>query len=377
MTNGKTYKPEWAEGKEDNEAFTSSVKPGVVGGHDGLEYEFQEKKEGQTRRQDLSVDDYINGVLAGDRMLLARTITLIESNAVSHINKAQEVIKSLLPHTGKSIRIGISGVPGAGKSTFIEAFGTYLCDRGHKVAVLAVDPSSTVSRGSILGDKTRMERLSQHKNSFIRPSPSGGVLGGVGRKTRETILVCEASGYDVILVETVGVGQSEATVRQMVDFFILLMITGAGDELQSIKKGIIELSDAILVNKADGDNLLAAKRTQSDINQALHYLKSFTEGWETKAYTVSALTGDGIEDIWEVTKKFKGQTEEAGVFYGRRQKQLLDWVDSMLFDQLNQCFLSSESVKQIYPEIKDSVTSGRLPATKAVEMLIEAFRGRE
>jgi len=247
-------------------------------------------------------------------MLLARAITLIESNSPKHMELAQAVLQRILPYSGNSIRVGITGVPGAGKSTFIEAVGCSLCQKGHKLAVLAVDPSSSITRGSILGDKTRMENLSREKNAFIRPSPSGGTLGGVTRKSRETLLLCEAAGYDIILVETVGVGQSEITVRSMVDFFLLVVLTGAGDELQGMKKGVMEIADAILVNKADGDNKQKAEMVKVDYDRMLHYLRPATEGWQTKAYTCSAITGAGIPELWQVIHTFREKMMENHVF---------------------------------------------------------------
>ena len=286
----KHHKPDWVPENAGKE-FTTSVMAGVDGGHDGIpgQSSVAVPLKNKPRRRQLTIDEYVAGVLAGDRNVLGQAITLVESNAQAHFDMGQEVLRQLLSHTGNSIRVGITGVPGGGKSTFIEALGLHLCAQGHKVAVLAVDPSSTVTRGSILGDKTRMELLSRDLRAFIRPSPSGGTLGGVARKSRETILVCEAAGFDVILVETVGVGQSETTVRSMVDFFLLLMIAGAGDELQGIKKGIMELADALLVNKADGDNKNSRqrrpRRLQSSVtlpcpghrglaHQSLHLLRS-------------------------------------------------------------------------------------------------------
>ena len=275
-------RPDWVPENAGDE-FAIKIIKGV---------ESTDKKESQNRfvkRKKLTVDDYVNGILKHDRTILARTITLIESNSPKHISLAQEVIKRLLPHTGESIRIGITGVPGAGKSTFIESFGNYLIEKNFKVAVLAIDPSSSITKGSVLGDKTRMETLSRNENCFIRPSPSSGILGGVTRKTRETTLICEAAGFDVILIETVGVGQNEITVRSMVDFFLLMKIAGAGDELQGIKKGVIELADAIFINKADGDNKLRADIAREEFSRALHYLKSPTDGWTPKVITGSAI----------------------------------------------------------------------------------------
>jgi LAO/AO transport system kinase len=325
------------------------------------------------RRKNLTREDYIQGVLVNDRAVLARTITLIESNARHHLELAQSVLKEILPRTGNTIRVGITGVPGAGKSTFIDALGTMLCQRGLKVAVLAVDPSSSLTRGSIMGDKTRMESLSQEENCYIRPSPSGGALGGVARKTRETMLVCEAAGFDVILVETVGVGQSESMVSTMVDFFLLLALTGAGDELQNIKKGVIELADAILINKADGENKVAAQRVRSEFNQALHYLSSVTEGWETSAHCCSALMGEGIEEIWAVVEAFKQQTQQSGLFQKRRQQQSLNWLDEMVIEQIKANFYGNPQIQEIRDDIKRQVSAGELPVTTAADLLLQRF----
>lgn len=324
-------------------------------------------------RRKLSVDDYVEGVLSGDRMMLARTITLIESNAKKHREIAEQVLKKLMPHTGNSIRVGITGVPGAGKSTTIEALGSMLCDDGHRVAVLAIDPSSSVTGGSILGDKTRMEKLSRHPKAFVRPSPSGGTLGGVTRKTRETMLVCEAAGFDVIIIETVGTGQNEVTVRSMVDFFLVIALTGAGDELQGMKKGVMELADSIFINKADGENRQRALQARAEYNRILYFLQSPTEGWKPKAFTCSALTGENIRGIWDVILKFEEVTKESGVFEKRRQQQRLEWVDWMIEDELKRRFFENEAVKQQLPHIREDVLNDTISPTMAVKKIMDIY----
>ena len=321
----------------------------------------------------LTIDDYVKGVLACERTVLARAITLIESNNIAHIEKAQDILKEVLPHTGKAVRIGITGLPGAGKSTFIEALGCHLTESGHKVAVLAVDPTSSISRGSILGDKTRMEKLSRDPNAFIRPSPSSGVLGGVARKTRESMLLFEAAGFDVILVETIGVGQNEITVRSMVDFILLLMIAGAGDELQGLKKGIMEIADAVVFNKADGDNLERAKAAQSEYEKVLHYLYQATEGWTTHAFTCSSLTGEGIPQIWQVIGKFREVTGKTGVWDIRRRNQERDWLRALVDEQLHNLFINDSRIKDLLPQIEQAVVDGKQTALAAARMLLEKF----
>jgi LAO/AO transport system kinase len=347
---------------------------GVSAIHDGIAPSSPAARlHARPKRRELSVDDYVSGVLAGDRTILSRAITLVESNSKAHSRLASQVVKALMPHTGNSIRVGITGVPGAGKSTFIDALGVRLCDRGGKVAVLAVDPSSSVTKGSILGDKTRMESLARHKNAFIRPSPSGGTLGGLTRKSRETLLLCEAAGHEVILVETVGVGQSEAAVRSMVDFFLLMVITGAGDELQGIKKGVMELADAILINKADGGNILKANATRAEYERILHYIRPATEGWKTGAFLCSAATGSGIDEMWDVIGEFMGNVKASGVFAERRRQQTLAWVYSMVEDYLKQKFYGCDAVTQARPGMESRVISGDLSATEAAAELIRIF----
>jgi len=362
----KSHKPEWTPDNAGQE-FASKIIKGVIGGHDGIN---KVSPTDQPPRRNIDVNTYADGVLAGDRSMLARAITLVESNAPHHLASAQNLLQRLLPHTGKSIRIGITGVPGAGKSTFIDTFGTYLTSHGHKVAVLAIDPSSSVTRGSILGDKTRMENLSRDENAFIRPSPTGGMLGGVARKTRESILVCEAAGYNVILVETVGTGQSEITVRSMVDFFLLLLITGAGDELQGIKKGVIEIADALVINKADGDNKIPAQVARTEYNRVLHFLTSATDGWQTQAHTASALTGEGIENVWAIVQAFQKNTLQSGIFKQRRESQMREWLHSVVENQLVDFFFHHPKVQSALPSIEQAVMNGDLPATAGAQQLL-------
>lgn len=364
-------RPDWAP-KDAGDEFASRVMSGVEGGHDGMT-SAQTPQAPSVRRRTLTKDDYVEGVLRGDRMILSRAITLVESNAPAHFDLAQQVVQAILPHTGSSKRVGITGVPGAGKSTFIEAMGTYLCNEGHKVAVLAVDPSSTVTRGSILGDKTRMENLAKNPNAYIRPSPSGGTLGGLTRKSRETLLLCEAAGFDVILVETVGVGQSETTVRSMVDFFLFVVITGAGDELQGMKKGVMELADAILVNKADGENKMKAQMTRAEYDRILHYLRAATEGWITKAYTASSLTSEGIPELWAVVESFFKNVQESEIFEERRKQQTLSWVNSMVEEHLRTTFYRCPAIVANRGDIERRVVAGELSATLATQELIRLF----
>lgn len=364
-----TYKPDWIPEGAGEEYTVRVIK--------GVKEKAEVKRSDTTKRKSLSVDDYVNGVLKFDRNILARTITLIESNNPNHHDTAQEVLKRLLPHSGNSLRIGITGVPGAGKSTLIETLGVSLIKQGHKVAVLTVDPSSTITKGSILGDKTRMEKLSKEENCFIRPSPSGGELGGVTRKTRETILIVEAAGFDVVLIETVGVGQSEVTVRSMVDFFLLVLIAGAGDELQGIKRGVMELCDAIFINKADGNNEKRALIAQTDYNNALHYLQPATKGWQPKAFIGSALTGKGINELWKVILDFEKRTKSNGEFIKRRKNQIVEWAFKMVENKLIDDFYNDEIIKKIIPELKNEILKGQLTPTLAAEKLLNIYKTKK
>ena len=326
------------------------------------------------QQRQIDVDALARGLLAGERAALARAITLIESAAPQHRELAGALLGRLLPRSGQSLRIGISGVPGAGKSTFIDSFGSMLTGLGRRVAVLAVDPSSSLSGGSILGDKTRMERLARDENAFIRPSPTGGVLGGVAGRTRESILLCEAAGYDVILIETVGTGQSETVLRGMVDFFMLLLITGAGDELQGIKRGVIEIADTLVINKADGDNLAAANAAGAQFSRSLGFVAPATAGWRTRVFTASGLSGDGIDEIWRAIGEFVALTQASGVFAQRRAAQQRDWLHEELQAQLRQRLYESAAIQAALPEIEAAVVAGELPAATAAERLLRLFR---
>ncbi len=315
-------------------------------------------------------EPFVRGIIDGNRRMIAKTITLIESNLRAHQQTAISVMEKILPRTGNSIRLGVTGVPGVGKSTFIENLGVYLADKGHRVAVLAVDPSSQRSGGSILGDKTRMEKLSAHANAFIRPSPAGETLGGVAAKTREIMLICEAAGFDVILVETVGVGQSETSVAAMVDFFLVLMIAGAGDELQGIKKGVLELADGIAINKADGENLKAVEKTKGGLEAAMHLLRPETPTWFTPVLTCSSLVEGGTKKVWETVldhhQKFKASKE----FLQRRKKQSLNWMWTLVEEGLKQRFKRNEKINQAIPLISRQVEDERMTPAAAAEKLL-------
>ncbi len=322
----------------------------------------------------MDIEQLATAIRAGQLRALAKGITLIESRKPEHIQAAGILLETLLPHTGASLRIGISGVPGAGKSTFIEAFGGNLTASGHKVAVLAVDPSSQLSGGSILGDKTRMEDLARDPNAFIRPSPAGESLGGVARKTRETMLLCEAAGYDIIIVETVGVGQSEITVASMVDFFLLLQLSGAGDELQGIKKGVMEIADAIVINKADGDNVARANIARQQYLNALHILRPRSNNWTVPVLTCSALNNDGIDAVWQMLCDYRDAMRASGEFDERRRQQARQWMWALLHDSLKELFINDKNVAAILPQVEQAVLDGITTPGAACRRLLERFR---
>jgi len=315
--------------------------------------------------------DLASGIRSGDRATLARAITLIESKRADHRKTAHLLVQELLVRTGKAVRLGITGAPGAGKSTTIDALGTNLTAQGHKVAVLAVDPSSTRTGGSILGDKTRMSRLAVDPNAFIRPSPSSGTLGGVAAKTRETMLLCEAAGYDVLIVETVGVGQSETTVADMTDFFLVLMVAGAGDELQGLKKGIVELADMIAVNKSDGDNIGRARVAAADYRAALHILAPRSLNWSPPVITYSALTGDGISGLWSQVMAHKVKMTGSGELAERRRDQQVKWMWTMLEERLTARLRGDSAVRAKLRQAEAAVAAGKLAPTLAVEEIAQ------
>ncbi|MCP4005824.1 MAG: methylmalonyl Co-A mutase-associated GTPase MeaB [bacterium] len=317
--------------------------------------------------------EYVEGVRAGDRRTVARCITLLESKRADHRELGQDVLDALVPHTGQALRLGITGAPGVGKSSLIETLGLELVSRGLTLAVLAIDPSSPVSGGSILGDKTRMERLSREPAAFIRPTPSGGTLGGVAHRTREAMLVCEAAGFDVVIVETVGVGQSEVEVRSMVDLFAVLLQPGAGDELQGIKKGVLELADVLVVNKADGEQKLAAERTRADHEQAVSLLHSLSENWVTRVLLVSALTGDGINEFWKIVEEHRAVLSQSGELEQRRRTQARSWLWRLLEEGLHAEFRGNPQVASRLPEIERQVETRELTPPRAARLLLDGF----
>jgi LAO/AO transport system kinase len=324
-------------------------------------------------RKRFTLQEYKEGVLSGDRTKLSQAITLVESLLETDLKLASDLVQEILPYTGKSIRIGITGVPGVGKSTFIEIFGQVLLEKGKSVAVLAVDPSSQKSKGSILGDKTRMEKLAGDKRAFIRPSPTGTTLGGVSSKTREAMLLCEAAGFDVILIETVGVGQSETAVKSMVDFFLLLMLAGAGDELQGIKKGIMEMADGVVIHKADGENFSSAKKAKSSYENALHLFPLGENNWSTPVMTASSLTKEGLSDIWETVQKYASQMQLSGFWESNRASQRLNWLDENLQFLLGKFFMEHEQVQELLRKNRARVENGELSPLSLARDLITTF----
>lgn len=331
----------------------------------------------QKRKKPLSAEGYAEGVLRGDITLLSKAVTLVESSRPDHQQVAREIIRLCLPHSGRSVRVGITGVPGAGKSTFIEALGKMLTQQGHKLAVLAIDPSSERSKGSILGDKTRMEELSGDPNAYIRPSPSAGSLGGVARKTRETVVLCEAAGFDTIFIETVGVGQSETAVHSMTDFFLLLMIAGAGDELQGIKRGIMEMADVVAINKADGLNVEKAQLAQIQYKNALHLFPAKDSGWEPGVMTCSAMAKTGIAEIWQTIQKHHALISTNGFFEHNRNMQARYWMFETINDQLRQGFYNNPNLKPALADMEQKVLRAEVSSFEAARQLLEIYNARD
>jgi LAO/AO transport system kinase len=325
------------------------------------------------KRQTLSVDDYVRAILNGNIIVLSQAITLVESNNLEHQKVAQQIVNACLPHSGKSIRVGVTGTPGVGKSTFVEAMGEYVTNLGKRLAVLAIDPTSQISHGSILGDKTRMETLANNKNAFIRPSAAGDSLGGVARKTRETIILCEAAGFDVIFVETVGVGQSEVAVHSMVDFFLLLLLPGAGDELQGIKRGVVEMADMIAINKADGDNLQKAKASRIAYRNGLHMFPAKNSDWTATAMICSATENTGITEIWQTISQFQQFTTKNEFFNTNRINQAQYWLNETIQNQLKYRFENHILIKENLGKIKKQVQNGEITPFSGGEILMNLF----
>lgn len=325
------------------------------------------------RRPSLTTDQYVDGILAGDISVLSQAITLVENNLPSHYEQAQTIIERCLPHSGRSVRVGITGVPGAGKSTFIEAIGGIVTGMGHKLAVLAIDPSSERSGGSILGDKTRMESISSNPDVFIRPSPSAGSLGGVARKTRESVILCEAAGFDTVFIETVGVGQSETAVHSMVDIFMLLQISGAGDELQGIKRGIMEMADLVVITKADGENIHKAELAKTQISNALQLFPQPESGCRPQVYTCSAVSGNGLDEVWKGVTGFIGFTKNNGFFTANRNRQNKYWMYESINEALRNSFYHDANVEAALPEFERKVLDERMSSFVAARKLLELY----
>jgi LAO/AO transport system kinase len=358
---------------EKSKEFTSALKVQVgINQPPNINPEILRKSAGRKRKK-YSVDGYVDGILAGNRTILSQAITLVESSLSQHYEEAQTIIERCLPYGSKSLRIGVTGVPGAGKSTFIETFGLCLTDEGRKLAVLTIDPSSANTKGSILGDKTRMEQLSVHPNAYIRPSPSAGTLGGVARKTRETIILCEAAGFDTILVETVGVGQSETDVHSMVDVFLLLMLAGAGDELQGIKRGIMEMADIIAITKADGANIMVAEGARVSFQNALQLFPMNPSGWKPRVLTCSALKNTGIKELWEAINDYYSFTKNSGYFDEFRKTQAVIRMHDTILEYLKNTFYSDEEIRSLRPELEKKLYEGSITSYKAAKILLDKY----
>jgi len=354
---------------ENNPAYKGiSVNEGVANVPDVNPY-----RKSTGKRRQFSADEFVTGILSGNISMLSQAVTLVESSLPEHQIIAQEVIEKCLPYAGKSVRLGITGVPGAGKSTFIEALGMQLIHSGHKLAVLAIDPSSERSKGSILGDKTRMEDLSVAKNAFIRPSPSSGSLGGVARKTRESIVLCEAAGFDTIFVETVGVGQSETAVHSMVDFFLLIQLTGAGDELQGIKRGIMEMADGIAINKCDGSNIEKAKVAKAQYQNALHLFPPQESGWTSEAITCSSIDKNGIPEIWNMLERYMEFVKSNGFFEYKRNAQSKYWMYETINEQLKSNFYQNSAIQKLLHESEKKVLSNELSSFIAAKKMLDKY----
>lgn len=368
MTKKQQDKPEHIENEERYKGLKVNkgiAQPDSVSQNAARKFKIKRKK--------ISIDQYVDGILNGDRTLLSQAITLVESSLPAHQDTAQQIIERCLPYSGKSIRIGITGVPGVGKSTFVEAMGTHITALGRKLAVLAIDPSSERSKGSILGDKTRMEKLATDDNAYIRPSPSAGTLGGVARKTRESIILCEAAGFDTIFIETVGVGQSETAVHSMVDFFLLLMLAGAGDELQGIKRGIMEMADAIAITKADGNNVMKANLAQGEYRNALHLFPATPSGWDPCVLTCSALNNNGIGKLWDTIEEYMQLTKTNSYFNQRRKEQSKYWMYESINATLKSSFYNSENIKGSLDEIEKDVLEDKMSSFVAAKKLIDSY----
>ncbi len=331
------------------------------------------KSPNRPAKQRYEPEAYVRGILAGDRSLLSQAITLIESNRPDEQQTARQIVDACLPASGQSLRIGITGSPGVGKSTFIESLGQYIIQQQHRLAVLTIDPSSQVSKGSILGDKTRMQKLAASEQAFIRPSPAGTTLGGVARSTRETIILCEAAGFTHILIETVGVGQSEMMVHSMVDMLLLLILPGAGDELQGIKRGIVEMADLIAINKAEQDRLPLARQAQRAYRNALHLYPPKSSGWEPKVVLCSALKNEGIDEIWQLIRDFERFTKNNKHFEINRQQQAIYWLEENLQASLQKYFLEHKAVQESLPDLKAQLLAGKITPSRAVDMLMKLF----